>query len=226
MDIWYIVLVIPAIIISLVASTSVKSTYAKYSKILSRRGITGREAAERVLYNNGVTDVDIGAVKGEMTDHYDPKNKIIRLSEGVYNSSSVAALGIACHEAGHAVQHDQDYYPIRLRNAVLPIAQIGSSISVPLILIGFVLGTFMLADIGIALFFAVVLFQLVTLPVEFNASNRAIAALRDSGMLDEEELGMTKKVLSAAAMTYVASLLVSVAQLLRFLLLSQGRKRR
>lgn len=226
MDYLYIILVLPTILLSLFASGAVKSTYAKYSRVLSKRGITGREAAESVLLSNGVSDVAIGTVSGELTDHYNTSNNTINLSDGIYGSTSVAALGIACHEAGHAVQHNENYFPIKVRNAILPVAQLGSSLSIPLIFIGFLLNTFMLCEIGIILFGAVVAFQLVTLPVEFNASARAMTALRESAMLDEEELKMTKKVLTAAAMTYVAALLLSAVQLLRFVIMARGRNRR
>ena len=184
----------------------------------------GREITERILRNNGISDVRIEPIRGNMTDHYDPRDKVIRLSEGVYNSNSVAALGIAAHETGHAVQHNVGYTPIKVRNMVLPVAQLGSTLGVPLILIGFIFNFSFLVTAGIIFFAFAVLFQLVTLPVEFNASSRAIQSLESGYILDDDELSGAKKVLRAAAMTYVAALAVSLAQLLRLILIS-GRRR-
>jgi len=224
-DTWYIVLVIPAIILSMIASASVKSTYAKYAKVFSRRGMTGSELASEILRRNGIYDISVGHVSGELTDHFSPKEKIIRLSDGVYDSSSVAALGIAAHEAGHVVQYHTNYAPISWRNTILPVVNIGSSISIPLVILGLLFGFPFFTNIGIALFFFVVVFQLITLPVEFNASKRAMQSLENYGILASDELPYAKKVLTAAAMTYVASLAVSLAQLLRLILISRGRKR-
>jgi Zn-dependent membrane protease YugP len=224
-DTWYLVLVVPAVILSLLASASVKSTYAKYAAVPSARGMTGGELASEILRRAGIYDVTVERVSGQLTDHYSPKENIIRLSDGVYGSSSVAALGIAAHEAGHVLQYYGNYAPIRIRNTILPVVNFGSGLSVPIILLGFVFGSRLLVDIGIVLFFFVVLFQLVTLPVEFNASSRGIQQLESCGALSSEELPLAKKVLRAAAMTYVASVAVSLAQFLRLILISNGRRR-
>ncbi len=224
-DIWYVVLVIPALLLSLYAQAKVKSTYAKYSKVMSRRGMTSNEAVSFILRNNSINDVAVQPVAGQLTDHYSPNEKIIRLSEGVYGKTTVAALGIAAHEAGHTVQHYSNYGPINLRNALVPVANIGSTLSMPLILIGFIFNFDLLVNLGIIFFGAATLFHLVTLPVELNASSRAMKSLESSGALNDEELKMTKKVLSAAALTYVAALAVSFAQLLRLILISRRRSR-
>ena len=224
-DTWYIVLVIPAVILSLIASASVKSTYSKYSKVLSLRGMTGGDLASEILRRAGIYDVRVELVRGQLTDHYSPKENVIRLSEGVYGSSSVAALGVAAHEAGHVLQYYGNYAPIRIRNSILPVVNFSSGLSVPILLLGYFLGFSLLVNIGIALFFFVVLFQLITLPVEFNASSRGMQQLESCGALSSEELPLAKKVLSAAAMTYVASLAVSLAQFLRLILISNGRRR-
>lgn len=222
-DYYYLVLVLPAILLSLFAQMKVKSTYKKYAEVSSARGITAENAVEKVLFQNGVSGVKIERVAGNLTDHYDPKTNVIRLSDSVYGSTSVASLGVAAHEAGHAVQYAKGYVPIKLRNAVLPAANLGSTLSVPLVLLGFILGAPMLVDFGIILFSLVLLFQVVTLPVEFNASRRALSALEDGNLLHDGELGGAKKVLSAAALTYVAAVLTSLAQLLRLVLLSRRR---
>ncbi len=224
-DYWYVVLVIPAMIISLIASAVVKSTYAKYSKVASRRGYTGSQLAQEILRRSGITYITIGHVSGQLTDHYSPKENIIRLSDDVYNGTSVAALGVAAHEVGHVLQYNENYFPIKIRNTLLPIVNFGSSLSVPLVLLGFVLGFGVLVDIGIALFAIVVAFQVLTLPVEFNASSRALKQLEVCGALSSDEIPGAKKVLSAAAMTYVASVLVSLAQLLRLIFISNNRRR-
>jgi len=225
-DIWYLVLILPAFVLSLYAQFKVKSTYAKYAKVMSRRGMTANEAVSFILRNNSINDVTVQPVAGELTDHYSPNEKIIRLSEGVYGKTSVAALGIAAHEAGHTVQHYSNYGPINFRNALVPVATLGSTLAMPLILIGFVFNFAFLIHLGIIFFASATLFQLVTLPVELNASSRAMKSLEASGALNEEELKMTKKVLSAAALTYVAALAVSFAQLLRLILISRGRNNR
>ena len=223
MDYWYIVLVLPAIIFSIIAQIKVNSAYNRYKKILSCSGLTGADAARRVMELNGVQGVRIEHVHGKLSDHYDPRTDIIRLSDDVYAGNSVAALGIAAHEAGHACQHHLGYSAIRVRNAILPVANIGSAAAIPLVLIGFIFNFGILINLGIIFFAGVVVFQLVTLPVEINASTRAKQALANSGMLSEEELGGAKKVLHAAAMTYVAALAVSLMQLVRLLLLARNR---
>lgn len=226
MDGWYFVLVIPALIISLLASTSIKKTFAKYSQLAARSGYTGQSAARRILNQNGLTHVAIERVAGQLTDHYDPKAKVLRLSESTYDSSSIAAIGVAAHEAGHAAQHDESYWANGVRGMLVPIAQIGSSVGPYLAIFGLFLQISFLTSIGIILFSGAVLFYLVTLPVEFNASRRAIRVLEDQGMLTDEELKGAKTVLRAAAMTYVASALVAFASLLRLILLSRGRSGR
>ena len=227
----YIVLVLPFMILSLVASAKVNSSFKRYSEVYSKRGLSAVEAARRVLQANGVTDVAIEQVSGHLTDHFDPKANVIRLSDSVYGSTSVAAIGVACHEAGHAVQHAVGYVPVKIRTAIVPITNIGSKLSIPLIFIGIALsylGEFYsyIAYVGVALFSLCVIFQLVTLPTEFNASRRAIKALSENGILDEQELKGAKKVLSAAAMTYVAALAVAVMQLLRLLIIVGNSRRR
>lgn len=227
----YIYIVLPCVILSMWASASVNSTFKKYSNVLSSRRITGAEAAQRVLSANGVRGVRIERVSGNLTDHYDPKTNVIRLSDGVYSSTSVAAIGVACHEAGHAVQYAQSYAPIKLRAAIIPITNIGSRLAMPLILLGLVLSflgnfSYALVYLGIACFGLSLVFQLVTLPVEFNASRRAVQAIEAGNLLTPEEQRGAKKTLTAAAMTYVAATAVALAQLLRLLVLFGGRKRR
>ena len=221
-DSTYLIL-LPAILFALWAQSRVKSTYAKYSKTFA--GLTGEEAARMVLEMNGVNDVTIEPIAGELTDHFDPKTNTIRLSKGVYNVTSVAAVGIAAHEAGHAVQYAVGYSPIKLRTAIIPVTNIGSTLSWPLLLIGVLLGNQTLAMAGVLLFCAVVVFQLVTLPVEFNASNRALDTLGASGYLQPEQLDGAGKVLRAAAMTYVAALAQALAQLLRLLMIANRSRR-
>ena len=221
-DSTYLIL-LPAILFALWAQSRVKSTYAKYSKAFA--GLTGEEAARMVLEMNGVNDVTIEPIAGELTDHFDPKTNTIRLSKGVYNVTSVAAVGIAAHEAGHAVQYAVGYSPIKLRTAIIPVTNIGSTLSWPLLLIGVLLGNQTLAMAGVLLFCAVVAFQLVTLPVEFNASNRALDTLGASGYLQPEQLDGAGKVLRAAAMTYVAALAQALAQLLRLLMIANRSRR-
>lgn len=227
----YIVLVLPAILFSLYASFKVNSTFDKYARTVSRRRMTGSEAARRVLNANGLSQVSIERVSGKLTDHYDPKANVIRLSESTYDNCSTAAIGVAAHEAGHAVQHATGYFPIKIRSAIVPITNIGSKLSIPLILIGILLSAYgaqysVIAYIGVACFGLVALFQLVTLPTEFNASRRALEAIEACGLLDSDELVQTKKVLSAAAMTYVAALAVSLMQLLRLFLMVRRNDRR
>ena len=226
----YIILVLPCILLSMWASSSVNSTFKKYSAHHSSRRITGAQAAQRVLSWNGVTGVRIERVSGNLTDHYDPQANVIRLSDSVYDATSVAAIGVACHEAGHAVQYARHYAPIRLRAAIIPVTNIGSRLAMPLILLGLVLsylGSFSTAIIylGIACFGLSLVFQLVTLPVEFDASRRAMAAIADSNILTEEEQQGARRTLTAAAMTYVAATAVALSQLVRLLVLFGGRRR-
>ena len=225
-DYYYFILVVPALIISLIAQAKVKSTYAKMSRVLCSRGLTGAQAAENVLRYYGITDVRIEQVAGSLTDHYDPRSNVIRLSEGVYQANSVAAVGIACHEAGHAAQHAENYKSIAVRNAVLPVANIGSASGLWIALLGLAMNVRIMILIGIILYAFVAIFQLVTLPVEFNASSRALKVIEETNMLQGEEFQGAKKVLSAAAMTYVAALLVSIMSLLRVLLRAKGGGRR
>lgn len=229
-DYYYIVLVVPAVILSLIASVRVNTAFKKYSSVKARSGMTGREAAEAVLRWNGVSDVRVVPTRGSLTDHFDPRAKEIRLSEDVYSSSSCAAIGVAAHEAGHAVQHAEGYAPIKLRNAIIPITQLGSRLAMPLFILGLILSYYgerylSIAYAGVICFSACVVFQLVTLPTEFNASRRAISAI-DGSVLTSEETAGAKKVLSAAALTYVAALAVSLMQLLRLMLILGGQRRR
>lgn len=225
LDYWYIILVIPAMILAGIAQYKVKSTYNKFSKVSNARKITGAYAAQAVLSHYGITDVRIEQTSGNLTDHYDPKAKVIRLSQGVYNSSSIAAVGIACHEAGHAAQHAQDYVPIKIRNALVPVCNIGSTLGIPLAILGLFLGFDALVTVGLVLYAAIFVFQVATLPVEFNASGRAIKVIDETNLLYDDEIGGAKKVLSAAAMTYVASMIVALANLLRFVLRFSNRRR-
>ena len=219
------VLVLIGLVLSLIASSRVKSTYAKYSRERSLTGMTGAQAAQRILNAAGIYDVRIQHVAGDLTDHYDPRNKTLNLSDTVYGNPSVAAVGVAAHECGHAIQHDRGYAPLKLRSAIAPVASFGANISWPLIFIGLLLGgNGFLVQLGIIMFSLAVAFQLVTLPVEFNASSRALGMLSETGILYPEELGKTKKVLNAAALTYVAAAASSVLQLLRLVLL-YGRRR-
>ncbi len=224
-DTYYWIILVPAMLIALVAQINVSSTFNRYSRIAGRRGLTGAQAAEEVLKAHGVYGVQITRVSGRLTDHYDPRSNVIRLSDSVYDSTSIAAVGVAAHEAGHAVQYAQDYGPIKLRGAIIPVCNFSSQISILLIILGFVLYSRPLFAVGVILFAVATVFQVVTLPVEFNASRRAIHSLRDTNLLDEQELRGAKKVLGAAAMTYVAALLVSIAHLLRYLLLFGSRRR-
>jgi len=224
-DYYYLVLIVPAIIISLIAQARVSSTFSKFSRVSNTRGLSGADVARRILDANGLSNVVIEHVKGNLTDHYDPRAKVLRLSDSVFSSRSVAALGVAAHECGHAIQHAKGYSPLKIRNSVFPLVNISSSLAVPIIILGFIFNTPFLVDAGIILFSAVVFFQLVTLPVEFNASSRALAILEDSYFLEGSEIKSARKVLSAAALTYVASALVSLMQLLRLIILSNNRRR-
>lgn len=222
---WTLLIVLPALIFSIWAQINVNSTFDKYSKIQNKRGITGADAARRVLNENGLHDVRIERVSGHLTDHYDPRDNVIRLSDSVYDSSSAAAVGVACHEAGHAVQYAKHYFPIKIRAAIIPITKFGSMLSMPIFLFGLILALEPLLLAGIVLYSAVTFFQLVTLPVEFNASSRAMEAIKHSGMLDPKEASASAQVLRAAALTYVAALASSLLTLLRLLVLANGRKR-
>ncbi len=228
----YLYLVLPCLILSLWASSRVNSTFKKYSSQLSARRITGAQAAQRVLSANGVTGVRIERVNGNLTDHYDPKTNVIRLSDSVYDATSTAAIGVACHEAGHAVQYAESYGPIKLRAAIIPVTNFGSKLAMPLILLGFLFSAFAdfsytLVYAGIACFGLSLVFQLITLPVEFNASRRAMQAIEEGNLLTEEEQRGAKKTLSAAAMTYVAATAVALAQLLRLIaIFGRGNRRR
>ena len=229
-DIYYLILVLPAVLFAMWASSKVNSTYKKYENVFNQKGITGAQAARMVLDNNGLTNVKIERVSGQLTDHYDPKSNVVRLSDGVYSSSSTAAVGIACHEVGHAIQHAEDYSPAKLRMAIVPITNLGSRLAMPLIIIGLILSTMSILSVyfiyaGIACFGLSTFFQLITLPTEFNASKRAIDSIEANGILYDSEIEGTKKVLTAAALTYVAALAVSVTQLLRLLLIFGGRRR-
>lgn len=223
-DATYIFLVLPAVIFALWAQFNVKSTFSKYSKIASRSGMTGFDSARRILDANGLGDVRIAHIAGDLTDNYNPTDNTIYLSDSVYGSNSAAAIGVAAHEAGHAVQHATGYTPIKIRSAIIPITNIGSNLAMPLIILGIVLSFPTLAYIGVAAFGLSTLFQLVTLPVEFDASGRALKALE--GSLDGEDLASARKVLRAAALTYVAALAVSLVNLLRLLIIVAGNDRR
>ncbi len=224
----YFIFVVPAMLLALIASWGVNATYAKYSKQFSSRGITGAQAARFVLDKNGLQNIPIEMISGKLTDHYDPRTNVIRLSQDVYNGTSTASIGVACHEVGHAIQHATGYVPIKIRSAIVPITNIGSQLAVPLILIGIIFSSFgeffvWLAYIGLFGFALTAIFQLVTLPTEFNASRRALATIRDYNILTADELKGARKVLTAAAMTYVAALAVAVAQLLRLIFIVNRR---
>lgn len=225
---WYYdptyMLVVIGLIITLIASANVNGTFKKYDKVLSRRGITGAMVARKILDANGLQNIRIERVSGNLTDHFSPKEGVIRLSDATYNSTSVAALGVAAHECGHAVQHQVGYVPIKVRNSTVPVVNICSHLAIPIILIGLFISQ-TLALFGVVLYCAVFAFQLVTLPTETNASARAITTLYDMGILDEDELRGTKKVLKAAAMTYFASAAATALQILRLLLLVSGNRR-
>lgn len=219
-------IMIPTFIFALFCQLKVKSSFNKYSSVTSRSGMTGADAAWRILQLNGITDVKIKRVSGRLTDYYDPKAKEICLSEDVFDSRSIAAIGVACHEAGHACQHDQEYFPLKIRNFVIPATRIGSSLGVPLCLIGLLINSTELAYVGIIMYSFVALFQLITLPVEFNASRRALQLIDSNGFLTDEEFKGAKKVLTAAALTYVAALASALASILRLLILVSGGRRR
>jgi Zn-dependent membrane protease YugP len=222
----YLLIIIGAVI-CMIASARVRTTYSKYAQFRSNSGMTGAEAAERILQSQGIYDVAVQHVSGELTDHYDPRNRTLSLSDATYGSNSVAAVGVAAHECGHAVQHARNYVPLRIRGAMVPVVNFGATLSWPLIIIGILMSRNLVGhyiiNLGIILFSLVVLFQLVTLPVEFNASRRAVRILEEQQILDSEELVYTRRVLKAAAMTYVASAAAAILQLLRILLIAGNR---
>lgn len=225
---WTILLIIPAAILAMVAQYKVGNTFDKYSRVKNARGYTGADVARQLLNIAGINDVRVEPIRGNLTDHYDPRSKILRLSEPVYNSSSIAALGVAAHETGHAIQHNNGYLPLIVRNSIVPIVNISSKISTPLIMIGllfgFMSGSGFILQLGIILFSAVVIFQLITLPVEFNASSRAIDMLDQYNFLSQDEIQPAKKVLSAAALTYVASAIVAISNLIRLIVIADRRR--
>lgn len=218
-DVTYLVFIIPAAIIALLAQAQLKSTYAKYGQMFNREGLTGAQAARMILDRNGLSRIRIERISGNLTDHYSPKENVIRLSDSTFNAATIGAVGVAAHEAGHAIQYDVGYFPIRLRNGIIPVCQIGSQLSWPLFLLGLIFQYGILLDIGIVLFCLATLFQVITLPVEFNASRRAMETLENESMLAPDELKGARKVLTAAAMTYVAALVTALAHLLRMLVL-------
>ena len=224
-DTIYWIVLIPVLILSVYAQIKVSSTFNRYGKVANRRRITGAQAAYEVLRSNGVTGVDIRPCSGSLTDHYDPRSNTIYLSQPVYNAATVSAVGVAAHEAGHAVQYAQAYGPIQVRSAIIPVTQFGSKFAFIALMLGLVLYSQPVFALGIALFGLTALFQLVTLPVEFNASSRAVSLLEQTGILQGQEIGQTRKVLGAAALTYVASAMASVLQLLRLVILFGGRRR-
>ncbi len=219
-------LLIPAMLFALYAQFKVNSTYNKFSKVRNSRGITGAEVARRILDANGLWNVKVVHIAGSLTDNFNPQTNTVSLSDSTYSSDSVAAIGVAAHECGHAVQHATGYAPIKIRSAIIPITNIGSSLGMILLLVGLIFSSHSLAIFGVLLYSAVTVFQAVTLPVEFNASSRALKTLRDDFILDEDELPMARKVLSAAALTYVAALISSIATVLRLLLIANNRTRR
>lgn len=224
-DATYILVLIGALL-SMWASARVNSTYNKYSRVRSCSGLTGAQAAQRILNGAGIYDVRVEHISGNLTDHYDPRDKVLRLSDSVYGSASVAAIGVAAHECGHAIQDDKAYAPLKIRNAFVPVANFGTKAALPIIILGVIFGSsYTLIQIGLLCFALGTLFQLITLPVEFNASARAVRILGDTNMLMDEELRQTKKVLSAAAMTYVAAAAASILSLLRLMILFGGRRR-
>ena len=222
---WTYMLLIIGMLLSLTASAKLKSTFSYYRRIRSASGLTGAETAKRILQAAGITDVHVRAISGSLTDHYDPRTKTVSLSEDIYGQTSLAAVGVAAHECGHAIQHAIGYAPLEFRSAIVPVANFGSSIAWPLIIIGLMMRGQIIIEIGIICFSFAVIFQLITLPVEFNASGRAMRILRETGILNSQELPMTGRVLRAAAMTYVASAASAILQLLRLIILYGGRRR-
>lgn len=223
---WTLILLIPAIIATLWAQSKVQNTYKKYSRVNSANGYTGAQIARKILDDNGLNYVGIEVAPGEgLTDHFDPRSNVVRLSKGVYYSSSLAAIGIAAHEVGHAIQYGEEYAPIKIRNAIIPVTNFGSKAAMPLLIIGLIFTIPEIAFLGVLAYSLAVIFQMVTLPVEFNASNRAVAILGEQNYLNEDELKGSKKVLSAAAMTYLAAAFVALMQLIRILLIARGSRR-
>ncbi len=223
-DSYYLMLVLPAMLLAMIAQFAVQSTYRKYSQVSSASGMTGADAARLILARNGIYDVRVESVSGQLTDHYDPSTKVVRLSEGVFASRSLAAIGVAAHETGHALQHAQGYKPLVFRSFFYPVAGIGSNLGMPMAIFGLMFNISFLIQMGIILFALAVFFYLITLPVEINASTRAIACIREENILNSQEIGGAKKVLTAAAMTYVASAAVAIANLLRLILLANRRR--
>lgn len=219
------IIILPALILTIWAQANINSAYSKYSRVMNRRGMTGYDAARKILDMNGLQNVKIEHIAGRLSDHYDPRTNVVRLSDGVYSSSSVAAIGVAAHEVGHAVQHAVGYAPIKIRNAIVPVVSICSQLAIPLFILGLIFSSslFVLTDVGIILFAAAVVFHLITLPVEINASRRALSTLESTYMLDGEEVSGAKKVLTAAAMTYIASAATALLQLLRLVAI-RGRR--
>lgn len=217
------IILIPALLLTFYAQTKIQSVFSKYLRVHSLNGISGAEAARRVLNNNGLYDVSIEVIPGRLTDHYDPSSRVLRLSRDVYYGDSIASIGVAAHEAGHAIQHHEGYIPISIRNALVPVANLGSNLSWILVIVGLIIRWMNLVYLGIWLFAAVVLFQVITLPVEFNASSRALKQLKNVGVLYEGEVDGAKKVLDAAALTYVAAVFVAISQLIRLLLIARDR---
>jgi hypothetical protein len=226
LDSWYLILVIPALLFSLIAQAGVKSTFNRYNQIRARSGYTGQNAARRILSQYGLSHIRVERTPGHLTDHYDPRSQVLRLSDSTCDSASIAAIGVAAHEAGHAVQHDTGYLPNKIRGALVPVAQIGSSFGPYLAFFGFLLSMPLLIDLGILLFAGAVLFYLITLPVEFDASRRALRVLEDQALLTDDELGGARRVLRAAALTYIASVIMAFASLLRLILLARSRNDR
>lgn len=228
----YIIILIPAIILTVYAQSKVFSTFKKYSAVRCRSGMTGAEAARRILNSNGIYDVEIQPIGGSLTDNYDPSRKVLRLSQDVYGSTSLSAVGVAAHESGHAIQHSRNYVPLKLRSAMVPLTNLASRMAMPFILIGILFGAYWgsrvgytIVEIGIVFFAVSVLFSLITLPVEFNASRRAVKTLQETGVVAQDEVGAVRSVLSAAALTYVAAAATAIASLLRLILIFGGRRR-
>ena len=224
---WTYLLVIIGAVISMIASSRVNSEFRKYSRVASRSGLTGAQAAMELLHSQGIYDVSVQHIAGNLTDHFDPRNKTVSLSDPVYNSTSLAAIGVAAHECGHAMQHDKGYAPLAIRSALVPVANIGSTLSWPLIIIGLLIGgsaSSFLINLGIIFFMGALLFQIVTLPVEFDASARALRLLESTGMMAQDEVSGSRKVLKAAALTYVAAVAASILQLLRLIALANRRR--
>lgn len=219
---FYLMFIIPPLLLSIYAQFKVKSTFKKYSAVRSTRGYTGKDVAQTILRNNGISQVNVEAIGGNLTDHYDPRSHTLRLSETVYGNNSIAAIGVAAHEVGHAIQHQQQYGPLELRHSLVPVANFASSAAFPILLIGMLINQMNFVLVGIILFSAVVLFHVVTLPVEFNASRRAVLQLSETGLIGSEEIPMVKKVLGAAALTYLAAALSAIANLMYYLLIFMG----